>query len=508
MTQPLKKIKRILIANRGEIALRVIRAARDLGLESVAVYSEPDANSLHVKLADYSVALTGKTSQETYLNVPQLIAAIKQSKADAVHPGYGFLSENADFADAVAQAGAKFIGPSSKAMRLMGDKIQAKKLMKAHQVPCTPGSENPLKDLEDLQAHAKTVGYPMILKASAGGGGRGMRIVRQDSELAESFAACKREAQSYFGNPDVFCERYIEAPRHIEVQVLFDEHGNGVHLFERDCSIQRRHQKLIEEAPSMFLSEAMRAEIGRRAVVAAKAAGYSSAGTIEFICESADRVYFMEMNTRIQVEHTVSEEISNIDLVRWQIKVAQGEPLDFKQEDIKLRGWAIEARINAEDPAKGFMPTPGLVKLVRFPAGPGVRVDSHLYSGYEIPQFYDSMVAKLIVWGSTRSEAIERMKRAFSEFEIDGVVTTAKFHESVLRHPDFLKGDFNTSFVEKQMPTLINGFEGDSSTDDLAALLAAVLCVEQTQAIPPPNKTNTTQQSKWRDQSIRSIMNQ
>ncbi len=477
-----KKIQRLLIANRGEIAVRIIRAARDLGIETVAVYSDADQFSLHAKLADFAVRLPGNTATETYLNVPALVDAICTSRADAVHPGYGFLSENADFVDSVTKAGAKFVGPSSNAMRLMGDKIEAKRLMKQHKVPCTPGCEEPLKDVADLQAHAKEIGYPMILKAAAGGGGRGMRVVRSDADLAESFAACTREAQSYFGNPHVFCERYIENPRHIEVQVLFDEHGNGVHLFERDCSVQRRHQKLIEEAPSSFLSHEQRMEIGRRAVVAAKAAGYASAGTIEFICESPERIYFMEMNTRIQVEHTVSEEITQIDLVAWQLRIAQGEKLSLTQDDIKLRGWAIEARINAEDPAKGFLPGPGRVNYVRFPAGPGVRVDTHLYSGYEIPQFYDSMVAKLIVWGETREIAMSRMLRALNEFEIDGVPTTAKFHEAVLRHPIFREGKMNTGFVEQEAAYFKKELAQVADTsEDHAALLAALLAVEDLQ---------------------------
>lgn len=475
-------IKRILIANRGEIAIRIIRAAKDLGIETVAVYSDADQFSLHVRLADYAVNLPGNTATETYLNIPKIVEAIKDSKADAVHPGYGFLSENADFADAVTKAGAKFIGPTSKAMRLMGDKVEAKRLMKAHKVPCVPGSENPLKDVADLEKHAKEIGFPMILKAAAGGGGRGMRVVRKNDELAEAFAACTREATSYFGNPAVFCERYIENPRHIEVQILFDEKGHGIHLFERDCSIQRRHQKLIEEAPSVFLNEEHRKEIGRRAVVAAKAAGYSSAGTIEFIAESPDRVYFMEMNTRIQVEHTVSEEISNIDLVRWQILIACGHTLPFKQEDMRPRGWAIEVRINAEDPAKGFLPGPGRVNHVRFPAGPGVRVDTHLYPGYEIPQFYDSMVAKLIVWGETRDVAIARMKRALAEFEIDGVPTTAKFHEAVLRHPLFLEGSFNTGFIEQQSEYFKEAFTKiPPSHESESALLGALIAAEEGQ---------------------------
>jgi acetyl-CoA carboxylase biotin carboxylase subunit len=498
-----KPIKRILIANRGEIAVRVIRAAKELGIETVAIYSDADQHSLHIRLADFAVRLPGNSSAETYLNVPKIVEAIQSSGADAVHPGYGFLSENADFADAITKAGAKFIGPSSKAMRLMGDKIEAKRLMKQHKVQCTPGSEGPLKDLEDLKAHAKTIGYPMILKATAGGGGRGMRVVRSDQDLAESFAACQREATSYFGNPDVFCERYIENPRHIEVQVLFDEHGHGVHLFERDCSVQRRHQKLIEEAPSSFLSHDQRMEIGRRAVVAAKAAGYASAGTIEFICESPEHVYFMEMNTRIQVEHTVSEEISNIDLVKWQIRIAEGQPLLIKQEDIKLRGWAIEARINAEDPAKGFQPGPGVVRSIRFPAGPGIRVDSHLYPGYEIPQFYDSMVAKLIVWAEDRMTAIQRMKRALSEFEIEGVPTTAKFHEAVMCHPIFIDGKMNTSFVEKEQEFFKRKMSEVSELGAEESSLMAAILVADSQgsgfSAAATATAVTSQQSRWKD---------
>ena len=506
--KPPLALKRILIANRGEIAVRIIRAAKDLGLETVAVFSDADQYSLHVKLADYAVNLSGNTATETYLNIPKIISAIKESRADCVHPGYGFLSENADFADAVENAGAKFIGPSPKAMRLMGDKVEAKRLMKSQNVPCVPGSENPLKDVADLERHAKDIGFPMILKAAAGGGGRGMRVVRQMSDLADAFAACTREATSYFGNPSVFCERYIENPRHIEVQVLFDEAGNGVHLFERDCSIQRRHQKLIEEAPSQYLNEEQRREIGRRAVIAAKAAKYSSAGTIEFIAESPEKVYFMEMNTRIQVEHTVSEEISGIDLVRWQILVACGYSLNFTQEQLAPRGWAIEARINAEDPSKGFLPRPGRINHVRFPAGPGVRVDSHLYSGYEIPQHYDSMVAKVIVWGETRDVAVARMKRALSEFEIEGVPTTARFHEAVLSHPDFLNGSFNTGFIEKEAAYFQRYFSetpGDSC--ELSAIVAAVIAVQDQQT---PKMTNTTPDgglslstdtSVWRDRA-------
>jgi acetyl-CoA carboxylase biotin carboxylase subunit len=497
-------IKRIFIANRGEIAVRIIRAAKDLGIETVAVFSDADQYSLHVKLADYAVNLPGNTAAETYLNIPKLLIAIKDSKADAVHPGYGFLSENADFAEAVINSGVKFIGPSPKAMRLMGDKVEAKRLMKAHNVPCIPGSEDPLKDVKDLEHQAKTIGLPLILKAAAGGGGRGMRVVRSMDELKDSFDACIREAVSYFGNPAVFCERYIENPRHIEVQILFDEHGNGVHVFERDCSVQRRHQKLIEEAPSLYLNDEQRKEIGRRAVVAAKAAGYSSAGTIEFIAESPDNVYFMEMNTRIQVEHTVSEEISKLDLVRWQIMIACGVPLNIKQESLSPIGWAIEARINAEDPSKDFLPAPGRVHKVRFPAGPGVRVDSHLYPGYEIPQFYDSMVAKLIVWGETRDIAIARMLRALSELEIDGVPTTTKFHEAVLRHPSFLEGDFNTGFIEKEAEYFREVFSRTSKSDvEEAAIFSAIIAAqEQSKTHSSARVTNASPDNQVESPSI------
>jgi acetyl-CoA carboxylase biotin carboxylase subunit len=389
-------------------------------------------------------------------------------------------------------------------MRLMGDKVEAKRLMKKHNVPCVPGSENPLKDVPDLEHHAKTIGFPMILKAAAGGGGRGMRVVRSMDQLAEAFAACTREAQSYFGNPAVFCERYIDHPRHIEVQVLFDNHGNGVHIFERDCSVQRRHQKLIEEAPSSYLSHDQRMEIGRRAVVAAKAAGYVSAGTIEFICESPERVYFMEMNTRIQVEHTVSEEISKIDLVKEQLLIASGHKLGFRQEDIILSGWSIEARINAEDPMKDFLPSPGRVSSMRLPAGPGVRLDTHLYPGYEIPPFYDSMVAKLIVWGKDRETAILRLRRALSEFEIAGVPTTAKFHEAVLQHPDFLAGNFTTSFVEEQSKWLKEKMSQMPEEHlEIAAILAAINVADQTTTIPTKQQTASLWETRARLESVR-----
>ena len=472
----IKNIKRVLIANRGEIAVRIIRALRDLDIESVAVYSEADADSLHVRLADYAFALKGVTSADSYLNIDQLKTAILASKADAIHPGYGFLSESNLFREMVASLkGVRFIGPSLEAMQQMGDKVEARRLMMQNQVPMVPGLDRPLKSAEDLLSVSQDLGFPLILKAAAGGGGRGMRIVRSESELAPAFEACTREAQSYFGNPAVFCERYIEKPRHIEFQVLFDEHGNGVHLFERDCSVQRRHQKLFEEAPSAYLNEEQRARLGEIAVRAGKACKYSGAGTVEFICESPDKAYFMEMNTRIQVEHPVTEQITDMDLIAMMVRVADGQKLPVEQKDIHLQGWSLEARINAEDPEKGFLPAPGKIKRLRIPLGPGVRVDTHLYEGYEIPSFYDSMVAKLIVHGSDRADAMAKMRRALAEFEVSGVPTTIKFHEALLKNDVFLSGDFTTRFLEEQEDFFKKAYQ-DDKTHQLDHELIAAIC--------------------------------
>ncbi len=502
--------QRVLIANRGEISVRICRALRDLGLQSIAVYSDADRDSAQRKFADFAVHLPGNTAAETYLNIPALLDAAKRAGADAVHPGYGFLSENADFAAAVTKAGMKFIGPSVHAMHLMGDKVEAKRLMKQNAIPTVPGSDEPLASAEALLAVAKKIGYPLIVKAAAGGGGRGMRVVRKEADIADAFAACTREAQSYFGNPAVFCEKYIENPRHIEFQILCDEHGNGVHLFERDCSIQRRHQKLIEEAPSTFLNVEQRARLGDFAVRAAKAAGYAGAGTIEFICEGPEQCYFMEMNTRIQVEHTVTEMITGIDLVTQQLRVARGESLTFTQADIKLHGWGFEARINAEDPLREFAPTPGRISKVHLPAGPFVRTDSHLYSGYEIPSYYDSMVAKILTWGNTRDEAAERMLRALSEVEITGVSTTARFQEILFAHPKFRAGDFTTSFLEQNMPALLAAMREIQAQDlENGALLAAVLLQleqQQTQPITTSGSAENNRQA-WAERAKRDAIN-
>lgn len=443
----LRPLKRVLIANRGEIACRIARTLTDLGIESVAIYSEADKDSMHTRLATYCVPLKGTLSKDTYLNMPRLLEVLDQTGADAVHPGYGFLSENALFAKSVQDAGKVFIGPSHSAMDAMGDKVKAKKLMISHGVPVVPGSDGELGSFEELRQVADRIGFPLIIKASAGGGGRGMRVVTETEGLKSAYDACRREAESYFAHPGVFCERYVSNPRHIEFQVLFDNHGNGVHLFERDCSIQRRHQKLIEEAPSLFLDDASRMRLGAFAVDAGRSVGYSGVGTVEFICESKDQCYFMEMNTRIQVEHPVTEMITGVDLIKQQILVAQNHPLSFKQEDLKIKGWSFEARINAEDATQGFAPQSGRIEHLHLPAGPFVRMDTHIYPGYQIPDAYDSMIAKCISWGATRDEARHRLLRALKEFQLHGFKTTADFHERLCQMPAFIEGDFNTGFL-------------------------------------------------------------
>ena len=442
--------KRVLIANRGEISVRVIRTLKELNIESVAIYSQQDKYSLHCSLANYAYPLTGNTPAETYLNIDQIIRAAKETGADAVHPAYGFLSENSDFSRACERAGITFIGPSADSMELMGNKIKAKELMIKNDVPVVPGSQGALTSQAELEEVIQKIGLPVILKAAAGGGGRGMRIVRKKEDLKASFDACQREALNYFASDKVFCERYVENPRHIEIQVLFDKHGNGIHLFERDCSIQRRHQKLFEEAPSNFLNDEQRAHLGGLAVKAAKAANYSGAGTVEFICENPETAYFMEMNTRIQVEHPVTEAITGVDLIREQIQVAAGKKLSMLQEDIHINGWSMEARINAEDPSAGFLPTPGLIRNCQIPLGPFVRVDTHIYPGYKIPGDYDSMIAKVIVWGRTREEARTRLLRSLSEFSIIGITTTIPFQEALLNHKQFKEAKFDTGFYERE----------------------------------------------------------
>ena len=438
--------KKVLIANRGEIAVRIIRACRELGIPTVAIYSQADADSLHVSLATEAYCIGPAPSNKSYLNIPAIISTALTCGADAIHPGYGFMAERPDFVDICSEHGIKFIGPSSEAMRKMGDKATARKTMQDNNVPTTPGTDL-IDTVEDAKAFAKKVGYPIIIKATAGGGGKGMRIVRNECELEDNMRLCKTEAQNAFGNAGVYIEKYLENPRHIEVQIIGDSFGNVVHLGERDCSIQRRHQKLIEEAPSPAIDEKTRKAMGDAAVTAAKAINYEGAGTIEFLLDSDGSYYFMEMNTRIQVEHCVSEMISNIDLVKEQIKVAAGQPLSFSQNDVQLRGHAIECRINAEDPDKDFMPSPGEIRGYIAPGGFGVRVDSHSYPGYKIPPFYDSMIGKLICWGRDREEARRRMYRALKEYVITGIKTTIPFHQEIIENKTFISGKFNTGFI-------------------------------------------------------------
>jgi len=444
--------EKVLIANRGEIALRIIRACKELGIPTVAVYSEADEDSLHVQMADEAVCIGPNSAADSYLKISNIISAAEVADVDAIHPGYGFLAENAHFAEICKNCKITFIGPSPECIRNMGDKAVARDTMKAAGIPITPGSDGVLKNSDEALALAQKIGYPVLLKAVAGGGGKGMRIARNDVSLVQGFMMASTEGESAFGNADLFMEKYIESARHIEVQIIADKHGNVCHIGERDCSIQRRHQKLVEEAPCPTLSEEERQALGEAAVRAAKAVNYDSAGTIEFLYDEKERkFYFMEMNTRIQVEHTVSEEVSGIDLVKEQIRVAAGEPLPFTQDDVKITGHAIEFRVNAEDPYKNFTPSPGMVEAVHFPGGPGIRIDSHVYSGYTISPYYDSMVGKIIVRGKDRTEAMARMRRALEEFTISGPHTTVPLGEALFLDSRFCDGRYNTAFLEHFM---------------------------------------------------------
>ena len=442
-------IKKLLVANRGEIAVRIIRACRELGIETVAIYSEADKEALHVQLADEAYCVGPKASKESYLNMTNIISVATLTNCDAIHPGYGFLSENADFAELCRECNITFVGPSPEAISKMGTKDVARETMRKAGVPIVPGSQGIVKNMDEAMAVAEEIGYPVIIKATAGGGGKGIRVARNPQDLEKGINITQQEAATAFGNPGVYIEKYIEDFRHVEIQVMADRYGNVIHLGERDCSIQRRLQKLLEESPSPALDGEIRKEMGEAAVKAAKAVDYTGAGTIEFIYDYRNRkFYFMEMNTRIQVEHPVTELVTGVDLVKEQIRVASGERLSLKQEDVSFHGWAIECRINAENPAKNFMPSPGRIQMYLPPGGLGVRVDSAAYPGYMIPPYYDSMIAKLIVFGDTREEAIARMKRALSEFVIDGVHTTIPFHLKLLTHEKFVEGDFNTKFLE------------------------------------------------------------
>ena len=440
---------KILIANRGEIALRIIRACHEMGIRTVAVYSQADRNSLHVRFADEAICIGKPSSTSSYLNIPAIISAAEITDVEAIHPGYGFLAENAHFAEICKSCNITFIGPTAENMRLMGDKMAARNMMHKVGLPIVPGSRAIIKTKEEALKTAKSIGYPVIIKAAAGGGGKGMRICHNDLTLVSSLLTAQTEAEANFGNSSVYIEKYIERPRHIEVQIIADSSGHIVQLGERDCSIQRRHQKLLEESPSPVVDSKMRHKLGEMVLKGMKSIGYVSCGTIEFLLdEKTGNFYFMEMNTRIQVEHPVTEMVCGIDLIKEQIRVAAGEKLKFKQENIQLRGAAIECRINAEDPDNNFMPCPGKIETLILPGGPNVRVDTHMYAGYEIPPYYDSLVAKLIVYGNTRQEAIKTMRRALSEFYVAPIKTTIPFHLKLMDNPLFKKGDISTHFVQ------------------------------------------------------------
>ena len=443
-------LEKVVIANRGEIALRILRDCKELGIKTVAVHSTADRDLKHVLLADETVCIGPAPSAKSYLNIPAIIAAAEVTGADAIHPGYGFLSENADFAEQVERSGFTFIGPTADVIRLMGDKVSAIKAMKKAGVPCVPGSDGPVgNDIAKNKEIAKRIGYPIIIKASGGGGGRGMRVVRGEDALEESIAMTKAEAKAAFNNDMVYMEKYLENPRHVEIQVLADTHGNAVYLAERDCSMQRRHQKVVEEAPAPGITEGVRRDIGSRCANACVEIGYRGAGTFEFLYENGE-FYFIEMNTRIQVEHPVTEMITGVDLVKEQLRIAAGLPISFKQEDIKVKGHAMECRINAEDP-KTFLPSPGKVNHLHSPGGLGVRWDSHVYGGYTVPPHYDSMIAKLITYGDTREVAIRRMQNALSETIIDGIKTNIPLHELILEDENFQKGGTNIHYLEKKL---------------------------------------------------------
>ena len=494
------EITKLLVANRGEIALRVMRSAREMGIKTVAVYSEVDRNALHVRYADEAVCVGPAPSAQSYLKAEAIIEACHRTGAQAIHPGYGFLSENAVFAQQVADAGLLFIGPSPKAIEVMGSKLGAKAAVAHYNIPMVPGTPDAISDIPAAKAKAAEVGYPVLIKASAGGGGKGMRIVENEAEFDEQMERAVSEAVSAFGDGSVFIEKYILSPKHIEIQVLGDQHGNIVHLFERECSIQRRHQKVVEEAPSPVLTPAVREAMGLAAVNAARACGYYSAGTVEFIVDVNLNFYFLEMNTRLQVEHPVTELITGVDLVKEQIRIAEGKPICFRQEDLRILGHAVEVRVYAEDPATGFMPDIGTLSTYVRPQGPGVRVDDGFEEGMEIPIYYDPMIAKLITYAGTRSEAIDRMVRAIDEYQITGIQTTLPFCRFVMKHDAFTSGAFDTGFVGQYFtPSVLEGLL-DEGEQEAAALLLGVVSKEDRPILSELGFTNTAVQavSGWK----------
>jgi acetyl-CoA carboxylase, biotin carboxylase subunit len=482
--------RKVLVANRGEIAVRIIRGCRDLGISPVAVYSEVDRPALHVRLADEAYLLGPAASSESYLAIDKMIDVARKARVDAIHPGYGFLSENPRFAEACAEAGICLVGPSAESMRIMGSKTGARSVLLRSGVPIVPGTYKPLSSVPEAIEEARRIGYPVMLKASAGGGGKGMRLVTQESRLPEDFEAASSEALRAFGDPAVYLEKYIARPRHIEIQILADRHGNAVYLGERECSIQRRHQKVLEECPSPILDERMRAEMGEAALSVVRAADYENAGTIEFLVDDERHFYFLEMNTRLQVEHPVTEWVTGYDLVREQFRIAAGEPLSMRQEDVRMRGWAIECRIYAEDAQRNFMPSPGVIRRLVEPKGPWVRVDSGVYEGWEVPVHYDPLIAKLITWGADRNQAIAVMKRAVDEYRVEGIRTTLEFFARLLPDPEFVAGNLSTAFIEEfHKRSSAKSAESEGAVSAAHVIAAALAYAEKERdarpAVPP-----------------------
>jgi len=491
-------IRKVLVANRGEIAVRIMRSCREMGIRTVAVYSEADRSSMHVRYADQAFCIGPAPSVESYLNIDKIIEAAKTANADAIHPGYGFLSENAEFSDRCDREGIIFIGPNSHAIRQMGDKITARKTMMAAGVPVVPGTIDKIHDEAEALKIIGEIGLPVMIKATAGGGGKGMRLVKRTEDIISSLRMAQSEARNAFGDDSVYIEKYIESPHHIEFQILADKLGNTIHLFERECSVQRRHQKVIEETPSPLLTPEIRNEMGQHAVAAAKAAGYYGAGTIEFIVDDNLNYYFLEMNTRLQVEHPITERVVGVDLVKEMIGIANGEPLPYKQGDLKQSGHAIECRIYAEDPDNNFMPSPGTIRHITEPLGLGVRHDGYVYEGYTIPIYYDPMISKLIVWAKTREEAINRMSRALHEYKITGVKTSIRFLARIMETPDFITGNYNTHFIEKNLDFLMAEPECDGQCEDIA-LIAAYLDYTRQLAKVSTNGAVTKPASRWKE---------
>ncbi|RCR67249.1 acetyl-CoA carboxylase biotin carboxylase subunit [Larkinella punicea] len=496
-------IQKLLVANRGEIALRIMRTAREMGIRTVAIYSEADRQSLHVRYADEAVCVGPPPSSESYLRADAIIEACRQTGADAIHPGYGFLSENAGFARAVRNAGLIFVGPSPESIEVMGSKLAAKAAVASYNIPMVPGTPEAITDRDDARKTAAQIGYPILIKASAGGGGKGMRIVESDAEFDEGMNRAVSEATSAFGDGSVFIEKYVTSPRHVEIQVLGDQHGNIIHLFERECSVQRRHQKVVEEAPSSVLTPAIRAEMGRCAVEVARACGYYGAGTVEFIVDDQLNFYFLEMNTRLQVEHPVTEQITGIDLVKQMIYIAEGKPLEIKQGDLKINGHAIEIRVYAEDPANNFLPDVGTLETYVRPQGNGVRVDDGFEQGMAIPIYYDPMIAKLVTTGATRAEAIEKMIRAIDEYRITGVQTTLPFCRFVMQHDAFRSGQFDTHFVNHYFTPDKLTPETSLEETQLAGVLAAWLFQNRQVKTAPEVVVTDAKKSKWKERRLR-----